>query len=73
MLVYIVWSPATGPIAVYVSPTNAAIHARSMSGVDVAIMPVREQLSPVVLDDLEVDFDDVETPPVEMIETDPED
>jgi hypothetical protein len=64
--VHIVWSAATGPIAVYSNPDLAWTHARSMLGVDVASMPVSAELPPIVREDLDSDFDDDDNTPVNV-------
>lgn len=61
-IVHIVWSPATGPIASYANPDLAWTHARTITGADVASMPVSTELQDSTRDDLERDFDGNDTP-----------
>lgn len=55
--VHIVWSPSVGPIEAYINPEHAFSHARTMVGVDVTSLAVRDSLPDVVRDDINSDND----------------
>jgi hypothetical protein len=63
------WSPV-GPIVGYWDPTKAWCHARTMLGVDVAQVEVREDLPEVVREDIHTEWDandEDDTPRVEAV------
>lgn len=63
---YVVWTPVLGPIVGYVRLRTAQDHARSMLGGRVDECELRDQLAPVVIDDVYVaeleGFDEDPTP-----------
>lgn len=62
-ILHIVWAPNVGPIAAYRDPSLAYTHARSILGVDVTPCEERDQLPPVVRDDLaSAEFEEGDTP-----------
>lgn len=65
---HVVWSPNVGPAVGYWDPTLAWTHARTMLGVDVAQIEVRDTLPEIVRTDLDVaqesEFDDSGDTPV---------
>jgi len=65
MTLHVVWAPNVGPLAAYLDPTKAWQHARTMAGVDVTAIELREELPEVVRDDIESDYEgDDDTPPM---------
>lgn len=64
--IHVVWAPNVGPLIAYYDPTKAWTHARTILGVDVIQVELRDDLPEVVRDDLEDDmFSDDETPRVD--------
>ena len=57
-VVHVLWSPQTGPIAVYADMMIAAAHARTMLGIEVATMAVSMELPPIAKADLVTYFDE---------------
>lgn len=61
-LLFVVWSPVTGPIMAYWNLGLANRHAETMVGVEVKTVDVRTSLPPLVLDDVVTRDYDVEDP-----------
>jgi hypothetical protein len=62
-ILHVLWSPQSGPLCAYWDPTKAWRHARTMLGVEVTSVELREDLPEVVRDDIESDFEgDDDTP-----------
>jgi hypothetical protein len=71
-IVHVLWSPV-GPIVGYSDPTKAWSHARTMLGVDVAQIEVRDDLPEVVRDDIHTEWeanDEDDTPRIVDIKVD---
>lgn len=63
-IIHVVWAP-TGPIVGYYDPTIAHAHARTMLGVDVTSIELRDSLPDVVREDLSEEWEgDEDTPQV---------
>jgi hypothetical protein len=61
--IHVVWAPNVGPMVAYYDPTKAWATAKSILGVDVIQIELREDLPDVVEDDLESEaFGDDDTP-----------
>jgi len=65
--IYVVWSPATGPLVAYMTPEHAYMHARTMVGVDVGVCELRTEVSEAVRDDLTDEYEGDEITPVVAI------
>lgn len=64
--IHVVWAPNAGPLVAYANPELAHAHARTMVGVDVGSVEVRETLPENVREDIASDyFDDDEFTPVD--------
>lgn len=73
-MLYIVWSPTSGPLAAYELPELAYAHARTMVGVEVTACERRADLPTIVRDDLLTEFEgDDDTPVTEVAIDDLED
>jgi len=67
LTLHVVWAPNVGPLVAYRDPTKAWQHARTILGVDVTAVELRDKLPGVVQEDIASDFDgdaDDETPPM---------
>jgi len=72
-ILHVLWSAQSGPIAGYADPTKAWTHARTMLGVDVAQVEIRDQLPEVVRDDIEIEWsatEDDDTPRIVDVDID---
>lgn len=64
-ILHVLWAPNVGPFVGYWNPSIAWSHARTMAGVQVEQIEVREELPPIALEDISAEFDgDDETPRV---------
>jgi len=68
--VHVLWSPQSGPICGYDDPTLAWAHARTMLGVEVSGVEVRDQLPEVARQDMEAEYDGDEVTPVSIEDID---
>jgi len=70
-ILHVLWSPQTGPFVGYFNPQVAWGHARTMLGVEVAQVEIREQMPDVAREDIQVEWDgEDDTPRVIDIELD---
>lgn len=57
-MIYVLWSPQTGPICAYESPLIAHAHAKTMLGVLVTEAELRIELPEIARNDLASEFDE---------------
>lgn len=63
-VVHVLWSPQSGPLCAYEDPVLAWTHARTMLGVQVALVDLREELPELARTDMEDEYDGDEATPV---------
>jgi hypothetical protein len=68
----VLWANQSGPIVAYWDPAQAWTHARTMLGVNVAQVEVRDELPDIVRDDLQSEWesDSENDTPIELEELD---
>jgi len=66
---HVLWSPQSGPICAYEDPSLAYAHARTMLGVEVSAVEIRDALPEIVLQDAE-SYDEGDTTPVSIDDID---
>lgn len=57
-IVYVLWSPQSGPICAYDEPTLAFGHAGTMLGVTVSSTELRTELPEIALSAVEAEYDE---------------
>ena len=68
-VVYVLWSPQTGPICAYEDAVLAAEHAQTMLGVEVSRIELRDELPEVAKADTS-DYEEDQTTPIDLEDID---